>query len=279
MGRSEHAGLAEMRAQLLLGARGRTLELGAGTGLNLRHYPRDRIVLTLTEPEASMTERLERRVAASRPDANVVQAAADRLPFEDSSFDSVISTLVLCTVRDQAQALAEVRRVLAPDGALLFLEHVRSDDPALRAGRIASTRCGCGSVTAATATATRSPACTPRASGSRMSSTRVCPRPRRSCDPSSWATLNWTDACLRTAGSTSAQVDNKRQTPRLLRTRRRTQLRSVMDARGQRPPTPVRVRLAPSRDPVVEPLPHVRGFRRDGRHPTARADGVLALWC
>jgi ubiquinone/menaquinone biosynthesis C-methylase UbiE len=118
-----------MRARLLLNARGRTLELGAGTGLNLRHYPRDRIVLTLTEPEASMTERLERRVAASRPDANVVQAPADRLPFEDASFDSVISTLVLCTVRDQAQALAEVRRVLTPDGALLFLEHVRSDDP------------------------------------------------------------------------------------------------------------------------------------------------------
>jgi ubiquinone/menaquinone biosynthesis C-methylase UbiE len=50
-------------------------------------------------------------------------------PFEDSSFDSVVSTLVLCTVRDQAQALAEVRRVLAPVGALLFLEHVRSEDP------------------------------------------------------------------------------------------------------------------------------------------------------
>jgi ubiquinone/menaquinone biosynthesis C-methylase UbiE len=126
---SEHAGLAQMRARLLLSARGRTLELGAGTGLNLRHYPRDEIVLTLTEPEASMTERLERRVAASRPDANVVQAPADRLPFEDASFDSVVSTLVLCTVRDQAQALAEVRRVLSPDGALLFLEHVRSDDP------------------------------------------------------------------------------------------------------------------------------------------------------
>lgn len=127
--RSEQAGLAEMRGRLLLGARGRTLELGAGTGLNLRHYPSDQIVLTLTEPETSMIERLERRVAASRPDANVVQAAADRLPFDDSSFDSVISTLVLCTVRDQAQALAEVRRVLAPDGTLLFLEHVRSDDP------------------------------------------------------------------------------------------------------------------------------------------------------
>jgi len=118
-----------MRARLLLGARGRTLELGAGTGLNLRHYPRDQVALTLTEPEPSMTERLERRVAASRPDANVVRAPADRLPFEDASFDSVVATLVLCTVGDQARALAEVRRVLAPDGALLFLEHVRSEDP------------------------------------------------------------------------------------------------------------------------------------------------------
>jgi ubiquinone/menaquinone biosynthesis C-methylase UbiE len=182
--RSEQAGLAEMRAKLLLGARGRTLELGAGTGLNLRHYPRDRVALTLTltEPEAPMTERLERRVAASRPNANVVQAPADRLPFEDSSFDTVISTLVLCTVRDQARALAEVRRVLAPDGALLFLEHVRSDDPRvarwqdrihpfwLRIGH----GCHCNRDT---------PACTPQASRSRMCGTRMCPRPRRSCDP------------------------------------------------------------------------------------------------
>lgn len=129
MARSEDAGLAEMRAKLLLGARGRTLELGAGTGLNLRHYPRDRVALTLTEPEAPMTARLERRVTASRPDTNVVQAPADRLPFEDASFDSIISTLVLCTVPDQARALTEIRRVLAADGALLFLEHVRSGDP------------------------------------------------------------------------------------------------------------------------------------------------------
>jgi len=108
MGRSEDAGLAEMRGRLLLGARGRTLELGAGTGLNLRHYPRDQIVLTLTEPETSMTERLERRVAASRPDANVVQAPADRLPFEDASFDSVISTLVLLVKRSIGGADTEL---------------------------------------------------------------------------------------------------------------------------------------------------------------------------
>jgi SAM-dependent methyltransferase len=128
LGRSERTGLADLRAQLLAGVRGRTLELGAGTGLNLRHYPSDQVALTLTEPEAPMADRLERRVAASRPDAKVVLAPADRLPFKDASFDSVVSTLVLCTVRDQAQALAEVRRVLAADGTLLFLEHVRSDD-------------------------------------------------------------------------------------------------------------------------------------------------------
>jgi ubiquinone/menaquinone biosynthesis C-methylase UbiE len=126
---SERAGLAEMRSRLLLSARGRTLELGAGTGLNLRHYPGDQVVLTLTEPEAPMAQRLERRVAASRADASVVQAPAAHLPFEDGSFDSVVSTLVLCTVPDQGQALAEVRRVLSSDGTLLFLEHVRSDDP------------------------------------------------------------------------------------------------------------------------------------------------------
>ncbi len=118
-----------MRARLLSSAHGRTLELGAGTGLNLHHYSPDLLELTLTEPEAPMAERLERRVLASRLDARVVQAPADRLPFEDASFDSVISTLVLCTVSDQARALAEVRRVLSAEGALLFLEHVRSDDP------------------------------------------------------------------------------------------------------------------------------------------------------
>jgi ubiquinone/menaquinone biosynthesis C-methylase UbiE len=126
---TERAGLTDMRARLMAHARGRTLELGAGTGLNLPHYPADGIELTLTEPEEPMALRLERRVVELGREATVVRAPAERLPFEDSSFDSVVSTLVLCTVSDQRAALAEIRRVLTAEGRLLFLEHVRDSDP------------------------------------------------------------------------------------------------------------------------------------------------------
>ncbi|MEA2221521.1 MAG: hypothetical protein QOJ35_4147 [Solirubrobacteraceae bacterium] len=125
----ERAGLSDMRAGLLAFARGRTLELGAGTGLNLRHYPADEIALVLTEPEEPMVRRLERRVHDVRPGASVVRASADRLPFVDGSIDTVVSTLVLCTVPDQDVALREIGRVLGAGGALLFLEHVRGDSP------------------------------------------------------------------------------------------------------------------------------------------------------
>jgi ubiquinone/menaquinone biosynthesis C-methylase UbiE len=124
---TEKAGLSAQRDELLAAAHGRVLEVGAGTGLNLAHYPRD-AELTLTEPEGPMLSRLERRVREQRPDATVLQAPVEDLPFEDDSFDVVVATLTLCTVRDQARALAEVRRVLRPGGALLVLEHVRSDD-------------------------------------------------------------------------------------------------------------------------------------------------------
>ena len=125
---TERAGLTDMRARLVTQARGRTLELGAGTGLNLVHYPADGVELTLTEPEEPMALRLERRLDELGLEATVVRAPAERLPFEDSSFDSVVSTLVLCTVSDQHAALAEVRRVLTVEGRLLFLEHVRDSD-------------------------------------------------------------------------------------------------------------------------------------------------------
>ena len=123
----ELAGLSEMRAALLTEAHGRTLELGAGTGLNLRHYPPTGVALVLTEPEEPMARRLERRVREARSEAPVVRAPADRLPFDDASFDTVVSTLVLCTVPDQRAALGEIRRVLSDQGTLLFLEHVRAD--------------------------------------------------------------------------------------------------------------------------------------------------------
>jgi len=131
MAGTEKAGLADRRRQLLGNAHGRVLEIGAGTGANLPYYGEAVDELVLAEPEEPMARRLERKLAASNLRARVVRAQAEKLPFEDASFDDVVSTLVLCTVSDQARALAEIRRVLKPSGRLLFLEHVRSDDPKL----------------------------------------------------------------------------------------------------------------------------------------------------
>lgn len=130
---TEEGGLRDMRHQLLAEARGRVLELGAGTGLNLDHYPEAIEGLTLTEPDQHMTKRLRGKLTASGRTAHVsvIEASAESLPFPDDSFDTVVVTLVLCTVPDQAAALQEISRVLKPDGQLLFLEHVRSPSPAL----------------------------------------------------------------------------------------------------------------------------------------------------
>jgi ubiquinone/menaquinone biosynthesis C-methylase UbiE len=125
---SEEAGLREMRQRLLGGASGDVLEIGGGTGSNLAHYAAGLTSLVVTEPEPAMLRRLQRKALEQAPLARVVQAPAEQLPFEDASFDTVVSTLVLCGVDDQARALGEVRRVLRPGGRLLFIEHVRSDD-------------------------------------------------------------------------------------------------------------------------------------------------------
>lgn len=126
---ADAAGVGELRAQLLAQARGRVLELGAGTGLNLAHYGPAVTSLVLTEPEEPMARRLERHLAESGREAAVVRSAAEALPFPDGSFDTVVATLVLCTVADVERTLAEAARVLVPGGRLLALEHVRSEDP------------------------------------------------------------------------------------------------------------------------------------------------------
>lgn len=128
---SEKAGLADMRRSLLARATGRTLEIGAGTGLDLPHYTDAVSELILAEPDPHMAVRLRERVeAGSFPPKriSVIEAPAEDLPFDDGSFDTVVSALVLCTVTDSRRSIAEARRVLVEGGALLFLEHVRSEN-------------------------------------------------------------------------------------------------------------------------------------------------------
>ena len=131
MGRTEKAGLTDMRRRLLAEASGDVLEIGAGTGANLAHYPPTLTSLTVTEPDVWMLKRLRANPQATSRQALVLRAPAEDLPVDDDTFDTVVSTLVLCGVDDQPRALREIRRVLRPTGRLLFLEHVRGDDPAL----------------------------------------------------------------------------------------------------------------------------------------------------
>jgi SAM-dependent methyltransferase len=131
MTKVEKAGLRACREGLLAAAAGKVLEIGAGTGANLRFYGPAVESLTLTEPEIPMLRRLERKVREQAPGATVLRAPAEDLPFEDATFDVAVSTLVLCGVDDQPRALRELRRVLRPGGQLLFLEHVRSGNARL----------------------------------------------------------------------------------------------------------------------------------------------------
>lgn len=129
MAGTERAGLREQRSHLLAGASGRVLEIGAGTGVNLELYPAAVEQLVLTEPDEPMAKRLRTRAADTRRSAEVRIAPAEQLPFADASFDTVVATLVLCTVADVERSLTEIHRVLIPGGRFLFLEHVRSEDP------------------------------------------------------------------------------------------------------------------------------------------------------
>jgi ubiquinone/menaquinone biosynthesis C-methylase UbiE len=133
----EQAGLREWRRALLADLTGTVIEVGAGTGVNLPLYPASVERLVLTDPSPAMLTRL--RATADRettdPDSDagprsveVVEAHADALPIDDGEADAVVSTLVLCSVPDPGAVLAEARRVLRPDGRLVFLEHVAAED-------------------------------------------------------------------------------------------------------------------------------------------------------
>jgi ubiquinone/menaquinone biosynthesis C-methylase UbiE len=128
---AERRWMGERRRRLLAGARGAVLEIGGGTGANLAHYRNvDRV--TIAEPDRFMRNRIGPKLEEARVPVEVSAAGAEALPYPDGSFDTVVSTLVLCTVPDQEAALDEVRRVLRPGGRLLFIEHVRAAGSAAR---------------------------------------------------------------------------------------------------------------------------------------------------
>jgi ubiquinone/menaquinone biosynthesis C-methylase UbiE len=129
----EIAGMRRRRSALLASACGRVVEIGAGTGLNVAHYPDGVAELVLVEPEPAMRRRLARRLQGQARVAQIVDAPAERLPLPDASVDTVVSTLVLCTVDEPEHTLREIARVLRPDGQLLFIEHVRADSRFLAA--------------------------------------------------------------------------------------------------------------------------------------------------
>ncbi len=148
---TEENGLGAMRAELLAGASGRVIEIGAGTGVNLDLYGDDVEDLTLVEPDAHMGAKLRKRLAergegaartgtgasadalagtAKPTPAHLVAAPAEALPFADDTFDTAVAMLVLCTIPDPVAAIEEISRVLRPGGRLLFIEHVRAAEPA-----------------------------------------------------------------------------------------------------------------------------------------------------
>ncbi len=108
------------------GAKGRVLEIGAGTGLNFSYYPKD-VEVIATEPDPYMLRRARRRLTESGNHIELRESSAEELPFENDSFDTVVGTLVMCSVPHPERALAEIRRLLKPGGEYRFYEHVRYD--------------------------------------------------------------------------------------------------------------------------------------------------------
>lgn len=120
--------VAALRAEVVHGARGRVLEIGAGTGLNFQHY-RAGAEVTAVEPAARMRRRAEERARHVVADVTLLEGQAGELPFDAGSFDTVLVTFTLCSIRDLGAALVEVKRVLRKGGSLRLLEHVKSPDP------------------------------------------------------------------------------------------------------------------------------------------------------
>lgn len=128
---AECLGGAEHRDELLEGLRGKVIEVGAGSGLNFAHYPSSVTEVLAVEPEPYLRARATEAARQAPIPVRVVEGTAESLPVEDGSFDAAVASLVLCSVPDQAAALAECSRVLRPSGELRFYEHVLAEEPGL----------------------------------------------------------------------------------------------------------------------------------------------------
>jgi SAM-dependent methyltransferase len=117
------------RDEMLAGLSGRVLEVGAGNGMNFAHYPATVDEVVALEPEPYLREKAEAAARSAPVGVTVRDGVAHPLPLEDDSFDVAVASLVLCSVPEPDDAIAELRRVLRPGGELRFLEHVRSSRP------------------------------------------------------------------------------------------------------------------------------------------------------
>ncbi|MEQ8784667.1 MAG: class I SAM-dependent methyltransferase [Pirellulaceae bacterium] len=124
--------LSRRRQEQLAGVSGEVLEIGAGTGLNLPHYPQSVRRIATVDPNRGMHKRLQARIAETGVEVDTWVVSGEQLPFEDASFDFVVSTLTLCSIPDARRAVAELFRVLKPGGQFVFLEHGISPDDRVR---------------------------------------------------------------------------------------------------------------------------------------------------
>lgn len=124
-----HKDLAAYRSRVVSAARGHTLEIGIGSGLNLPFYGPEASEVVGLDPSGSLLRMAKRRVGPSGPAVEMIEGSAEAIPLEDASFDTVLTTWSLCSIPDLSAALREMRRVLKPSGALLFVEHGRAPDP------------------------------------------------------------------------------------------------------------------------------------------------------
>ncbi len=124
----ERMGLWKLRRKTVASAEGRVLEVGVGSGLNFPHYEKASELIGI-DPDPVLLRRARKRTRGLRFPVRLQTADAQRLPFADNSFDTVVSTLVFCTVPDAGRGLREIRRVLRPEGRVRMLEHVRSENP------------------------------------------------------------------------------------------------------------------------------------------------------